>query len=288
MSYKNRRMNPKSFDKSQIKFYLYLVPLGLFMVLPIIYIFNHAFKPLDELMAFPPHLFVKKPTLEHFRRLLISTKQSNIPITRYIFNSLFVSVITIVLSLFIFSMAGFALSKMKFRGRKAFFEINNLALMFVPVAVQIRYLTFYKIGILDTYWAHILPVVAMPVALFLLKQFIDQIPDALIEAARIDGASLFQTYRKIILPMIRPALATAAILVFQAVWNNLETSNFFVNREGLKTLSFYASTLAAQNTGVAGQGMAAAASLILFVPNLILFIIMQSSVMDTMAHSGLK
>ena len=128
----------------------------------------------------------------------------------------------------------------------------------------------------------------MPVGLFLIKQFMDQIPDELIEAATIDGANEFQIYRKIILPIVRPALATAAILVFQQVWNNIESSNLFVTSESLRTLAFYMNTLASTTNVVAGQGIAAAASLIMFLPNLILFILLQSKVMNTMAHSGLK
>ena len=128
----------------------------------------------------------------------------------------------------------------------------------------------------------------MPVSLFLVKQFIDQVPDALIEAAYIDGASDLRVYFKIILPMIKPAIATSAILAFQQVWVNVESSNLYVSNEGVKTLAFYMNTLAATNNTVAGQGVAAAAALIMFVPNLVLFIILQNSIMNTMAHSGMK
>jgi ABC-type glycerol-3-phosphate transport system permease component len=186
------------------------------------------------------------------------------------------------------TLAGFALSKMKFRLKKPLFELNNLALMFVPVAVTIpRYLTITAMGILDTYFAHILSLLAMPVGLFLIKQFIDQVPDSLMEAAQIEGASAFTVYRRVVLPLIKPAIATGAILSFQMVWNNIETSALFTSSESIRTLSFYMNTLTSVGT-VQGQGMAAAASLIMFIPNLVLFIIMQSSVMNTMAHSGLK
>ncbi|KAB8128058.1 carbohydrate ABC transporter permease, partial [Gracilibacillus oryzae] len=131
-------------------------------------------------------------------------------------------------------------------------------------------------------------LIAMPVGLFLIKQFIDQIPDSLIEAAIIDGASNFKIYWKIILPLIMPAVATAAILAFQLVWNDLETSNLFTTSENMRTLAFFMNTLAVETNVVVGQGMAAVAALIMFVPNLILFIILQSKVMNTMSHSGLK
>lgn len=170
-------------------------------------------------------------------------------------------------------------------------QINQFALMFVPVAVMIpRYLVVNKLGLIDSYWAEILPLIPLPVALFLVKQFVDQVPDSLIEAAYMDGAKEFQIYRKIILPMIKPAIATAAILVFQQVWTNLEAANYYINDDGLKSLAFYMSTLTSTTTTntVAGQGISAAASLIMFLPNLILFCILQKNVMNTMAHSGIK
>lgn len=161
--------------------------------------------------------------------------------------------------------------------------------MFVPAAVMIpRYLIIQGLGITNTYWAHILPLLAMPVSLFLIKQFIDGVPDTLIEAAVVDGANQFTVYRKIIIPLIRPAIATGVILSFQQVWGYLDSSNLYVNTDSMKTLAFYMSTLANANNIVAGQGVAAAASLIMFIPNLVLFIILQKDVMNTMAHSGIK
>ena len=161
--------------------------------------------------------------------------------------------------------------------------------MFVSVAVMIpRYLVIDFLGIKNSYWAHILPLLALPVGLFLVKQFIDQIPDALSEAAYLDGASDFTIYRKIIMPLIKPAIATTVILSFQAVWTNVESSNLYVTDDSMKTLAFYMNTLASQNNTVAGQGIAAAASLIMFIPNLLVFIILRKSFMNTMTHSGIK
>lgn len=289
MSLHQTRINPKGFHKSQLKIYAYLIPLAVFMILPIIYIFNHAFKPMNELFAFPPRFFAAQPTFDNFRKLVQSTEASTIPIERYIFNSLTITVVVVLLTVIISSMAGFALSKLKFKGKNKLFEINTLALMFVPVAVMIpRYLTIDKMGIMDTYFAHILPLLSMPVGLFLLKQFIDQVPDELIEAAVVDGAGMARIYLRIILPMIKPAIATVAILSFQSVWNNTETSVLFVTNESMRNLAFYMNSLASNTNSVAGQGIAAAASLVMFIPNIILFIILQSKVMNTMAHSGMK
>lgn len=289
MAFKSSGVNPKRFHRSQLKFYVFLIPFAIFMLLPIVFIFNHAFKPLDELYAFPPRFFVIKPTFENFENLFELANTSGIPLSRYILNSLLVTGAVVFLSVFISTLAGYVLSKKQFRGKNAIFEINNAALMFVPIAVMIpRYLTVSILGIEDTYFAHIFPLIAMPVGLFLIKQFIDQIPDSLIEAAVIDGASSFKIYWKIILPLIRPAVATAAILAFQLVWNDLETSTLFTTSENMRTLAFYMSTLAIETNVVVGQGMAAVAALIMFVPNLLLFIILQSKIMNTMSHSGLK
>lgn len=288
MAIGGNRVNPRKFQRNQIPFYLYLIPIAVFMGLPILFIISHAFKPMDELFAFPPRFLVSNPSLDNFRNLLRVAAGSNIPVSRYVFNSLLVTLVVVLGSVIISTMAGFALSKLKFRFKKPLFELNNLALMFVPVAVTIpRYLTISTLGILDTYLAHILALLAMPVGLFLIKQFIDQVPDSLMEAAQIEGANAFTVYRKVVIPLIKPAIATGAILSFQMVWNNLETSALFTSSENIRTLSFYMNTLTQVGT-VQGQGMAAAASLVMFIPNLVLFIIMQSSVMNTMAHSGLK
>lgn len=289
MALRGSGINPQKFHISQLKFYAFLIPFSIFMALPIIFIFNHAFKPLDELYAFPPRFFVINPTMENFQNLAQLAEQSGIPLSRYIFNSLFVTIIVVLLSLALSTLAGYALSKKQFRGKKFLLEVNNTALMFVPIAVMIpRFLTVSAIGIEDTYFAHIFPLVAMPVGLFLIKQFIDQVPDSLIEAAVIDGASDFKIYWRIILPLIKPAIATAAILAFQLVWNDMETSNLYTTSENMRTLAFFMNTLAAQTNLVVGQGMAAVASMIMFIPNLVLFVILQSKVMNTMAHSGLK
>lgn len=282
-------INPKKFEVSQIKFYVILAPFVAFMLLPIIFIVNHAFKPMDELFAFPPTFFVKQPSLENFKNLLKASQISNIPLSRYVFNSLVVTILVVILAVLITSMAGYVLSKKSFKGKKIALELNNTALMFVPTAVTIpRYIIINVLGLENNFLAHILPLLAMPVALFLIKQFIDQVPNELIEASLMDGASEWTVYWKVIMPLIKPALATAALLVFQAVWNNIETSQLFMTSDSLRTLAFYLNTFAANTNLVVGQGIAAAASLIMFIPNLVLFIILQSNVMNTMNHSGIK
>ena len=260
--YQGTKINPTRFHPSQLVFYAWLVPLALFMVLPIVFIVAHAFKPLDELFAFPPRFLVARPTLQNFADLFQKTQKGDslsVPMTRYLFNSIVASGVVVVLTVLVAAMGGYALSKKRFRMRKLLFEVNTLALMFVPAAVAIpRYLIVANAGLVDTILAHVLPLLAMPIGLFLVKQFIDQVPDSLIEAARIDGAGDWLIFRRIVVPAIAPALATVAILAFQAVWNNVETSAYYVDDESLRTFAFYLSTVTADASNrVVGQGMAA-------------------------------
>lgn len=291
---RNRGINPQGFHVSQIKFYLLLIPLSVFMLLPIVFIFSSAFKPPDELFAFPPRFLVTQPTLKNFTDLFAKLSTSGIPVSRYLFNSILITLVTVLASILVSSTAAYALSKKRFKLKQTLFAINNLALMFVPIAVNIpRFLVIERLNLINNFWVHILPVLAMPVGLFLLKQFMDGIPDDVIEAAQIDGASDFWIYWRVILPMIRPALATIAILTFQAAWNNADISTLYVTDETMRNLAFYLTTLTntatttSANT-VAGQGIAAAAALIMFLPNLVIFVFLQGQVMSTMSHSGIK
>ena len=291
MAYKGHKINPNKFEVGQIKILLAVLPLVILTGLPIVFIVFHAFKPMQELFAFPPKFITTHPTLDNFRNLFKASRSAGIPLSKYVFNSLLITLAVVFSSLIFSTAAAYSLSKLKYKGRNTMMQINQLALMFVPVAVMIpRYLVVNVLGMTNTYWAQILPLIPLPVALFLVKQFVDQVPDSLIEAAYMDGAKEIHIYLKVILPLIKPAIATAAILVFQQVWTNMEASNYYVNDDGLKTLAFYMNILTSATTTntVAGQGMSAAASLIMFIPNLALFCILQKNVMNTMAHSGIK
>lgn len=291
MNLAGSRMNPKRFALSQLKFYIILVPLAIVMLLPLIYILNHAFKPLDELFAFPPQFFVKKPTFDNFSRLFKAGSTTIVPMSVYLINSIIVTIVTIALNLIITIFAAYALSKKKYRFTKRLVDINQTALMFCGTVVSIpTYLVISKIGLMNTFFANILPLIAMPVGLFLVKQFMDQVPDDLIEAAKVEGANDFQIIKRIIMPIVKPSLATVAILTFQSVWNNTSTSSLYITNEKLKTFAYYLNTLTMTTTGntIVGVGMQAAATVIIFLPNLIIFLILQSQVMSTMAYSGIK
>ena len=292
-------INPTRFSRGQIKFYACLIPICLVMALPVVFFFMNAFKPMEELFAYPPRFYVNRPTLDNFRQLFSISSSTTIPASRYLFNSVLSTLLVVVTSLCVSVSAGYVLSKKKFRLRGSLMELNNLALMFVAVAVMIpRYFVIVYTQLHNTFLANVIPLLAMPVGLFLIKQFMDQIPDTLIEAAVIDGAGDFTILTRIMAPLVKPALATVAILSFQLSWNNAEASLLFINNETYKTFAFYMQNLsaggssflqdAAGGNSTAGAGVAAAAMLIMFLPNLILFIVLQSKVMNTMTHSGIK
>lgn len=288
-SIQGKKMNPSRFHKSQLKFYAILVPMAIVMGLPIVYIFSQALKPLDELFIYPPKFFVKNPSLDNFAKLFEAMKNSEVPIYRYFYNSLLSTVLLVVLTVFVTAFAGYALSKKDFKAKNLIFSINTTALMFVPAAVKIpKYLVIYGTGLIDNFWVHIIPGLAMPVGLFLVKQFMDQIPNELIEAAQVDGARDWHIFIKIILPLSKSSLATVIILTFQTAWNAVEASELYLNADNAKTFAYYMTTLTTTGNDVVGIGMSAAATLIMFIPNLLIFIFMQKNVMNTMAHSGIK
>ena len=281
-------VNPQHFRKSQLKIYAYIIPIAAVMCLPIIYIFINAFKPISELMAYPPRFYVKNPTFENFKSLFNLSSGTAIPMSRYIFNSVIVTAATVLANILISVNVGYVLSKKRFKAKNAILTANTVALSFITVAVAIpRYFIIYYTGLQNNFLSNIIPLIVTPTCIFLTKQFIDQLPDALIEAAVIDGADDYCILRKIIVPLVSPAIATVVIMSFQSGWNATEASNLFINNEVLKNFTFYMSNLSSAG-GVAGQGVSAAASLIMFLPNLILFIICQSRVMNTMSHSGIK
>ena len=170
-AYKGHRMNPDKFEAGQIKLYLFVVPLVLITGLPIIFIIFHAFKPMEELFAFPPKFITTHPTLDNFRKLFKASRTAGIPLSRYVFNSIMITLVVVFSSLVFSTMAAYSLSKLKYKGRNLMLQINQFALMFVPVAVMIpRYLVVNKLGLIDTYWAEILPLIPLPVALFLVDR----------------------------------------------------------------------------------------------------------------------
>jgi ABC-type glycerol-3-phosphate transport system permease component len=264
--------------------------MALFMMLPIVFMINHAFKPITELYLYPPRFLVSEPTLFNFQQMFLKSQTMLIPFTRYLFNSVLTTAITVTAVIFVSSLAAYAFSKHRFKGSGIFYSLTIVSLMFAPETVMIpRYLVVSNLGIMNTYFVHILPLVAAPVGVFLMKQFIDQIPRDLIEAAKIDGAKEFMIFLRIVMPICMPAVATVGILAFQGSWAQSETSVLFTQEDAMKTLPFYVMTLTnGLANNVVGQGVAAAAGLLMFLPNIIIFLLFQRKILTTMAHSGIK
>ncbi len=264
-----------------------LVIFGLFFAFPLVYTINAAFKPLDELFIYPPKLFVNNPTTDNFSDLfLLMNTQGVVTFTRYLFNSLFVTIIGTAGHILIASMAAYVLAKYRFPGSGLFFAAVTVALMFVGYVLAIpNYLIMSKLNWIDTYLALIIPAFASPMGLFLMKQFMESsIPDVLIEAAKIDGAKEGKIFFTIVMPLVKPAVLTLMIFAIQNLWNNVGTT--YIYEEQLKPLPFALSQLAAG--GVARTGVGTAATLFLMIPPLVAFMLAQSNIVETMASSGIK
>ena len=277
-------------DGTQLAILLVLTLASAFMLLPLVYIVNQAFKPLHELLLFPPTFIVRQPTLQNFVDLLAVTETTFVPATRYLLNSLIVTLLATIGMVVTGSLCAYPLSKHRVPGGKFFFGAIMLSLLFVEEVVAIpRFVIVHSLGIMNTYWGHVLPMIALPVGVFLLKQFMDQVPQELVEAAKIDGATEIGIFAKIMLPLVAPAMATITIIAFQSAWGNTETSSLFMQEDSMKTLAFFLSTLTPNlSNSVVRQGAAAAGALLLFLPSLIVFLLYQRKFIATMAHSGIK
>jgi ABC-type glycerol-3-phosphate transport system permease component len=279
----------KRFDLSGIILYTCLSLFGLLMLAPLVYMISSAFKPVSELFLFPPRFFVMNPTGKNFKDLLLATGTSIVPFTRYIFNSVIVSSSIVVIGVLISALAAYPLSKHHMPFKKLIFSMIIFALMFAPQVTQIpQFLVISKFGLINSYFALILPFLAAPISLFLMKQFLDQVPDVLLEAAKIDGASEWRTFWVIILPMLKPACATLALFSFIGAWNDPWSSTVYTTTENMKTLPNALQTLSGGYGVVARVGTVAAASLLMVIPTMLVFVISQKMVLETMAHSGIK
>ena len=269
----------------------FMIFLVAFTALPLIYIVNAAFKPLDELFLFPPTFFVKHPTGKNFRDLVISLGSSTVPFLRYVFNSLFVSLCVVIGTVIISSTAAFALSKLKLPFKAFWFNLIISALMFSNHVTTIpRYLVIESMGLYNSYTALILPQIAVAYNVFLMKQFLDQYPDQIMEAAHIDGAGDFLTFIKIVFPGQKPVVATMVVLTFVSCWNDFFSPLVYTSSQTMKTLPLALQTISggAGASSVSRAGAVSAASLLMILPVIIIFTLMQGKVMETMTQSGIK
>ncbi|WP_212984614.1 carbohydrate ABC transporter permease [Paenibacillus cineris] len=278
-----RRLN-RSFTVSFMLF-AFLAVFGAFMALPLIYAVNNAFKPLNELFLFPPRFFVNNPTMDNFYDLVALMGNSWVPLSRYIVNTLFITIVGTVGHILLSSAAAYPLAKYRFPGSRILFSIVVMSLMFSGHVTAIpNYMVMSWLGWINTHASIVVPSLAFPLGLFLMKQFMEQIPDALLEAAKIDGANEYRIYWTIVMPNVKPAWLTLMILQFPMLWGS--DGGNFIYSENLKTLHYALGQITAG--GIARAGVGAAVALILMVVPITLFIISQSNVLQTMATSGMK
>ena len=264
---------------------VFLLVFGVFMILPIYYMVISSLKPTSELFYFPPKFYVIKPTLQNFLSLIKLQSQSDVPFERYLFNSVFVTVVATWGYVLIASMAAYALAKHKFPLKNVISQGVVFAILFRPEVTSVPlYILMVKMHIIDNYWAVILPAMAGSFGVFLLQQFLENVPNEMVEAARIDGASEFAIYRKLIMPMLKPAWMTVVIFTFISIWNN--TAVQFIYSENMKMLPAMLSSLS--TAGITRTGVAAAVGVLMMIPSVVIFLFSQNSIVETMAHSGLK
>jgi len=262
-----------------------LTVFGLFFAYPLVFAINNAFKPLNEIFRYPPTLFVKRPTMNNFQDMFILMSKSWVTFSRYIFNTVFITVVGTAGLIIVASMGAFVVSKYKFPGAKIFFNGVIITLMFSGYVTAIpNYLVMAWLGWVDTYSSVIVPAFAMPMGFFLLKQFMDTIPDTLLEAAKVDGAKEFRIFIWIVLPMVKPAWLTVMIFSVQNLWN--ARASVFIYSEQLKTLPYALGQII--TGGIARAGVGAAVTLFVMIVPLVMFVFAQSNVLQTMANSGIK
>ena len=262
-----------------------MIICGIFMVLPLVMIVNNALKPLDELYQFPPRIFVRNPTLENFSDLYNLMNNSWVPFARYVLNTIIITGGGMVGHVICASLAAYPLAKHDFPGKKILFSLVVMSMMFSWQVTQIpQYLVVSWLHINNTYWALVLQAWAYGMGLYLMKQFMEQLPDSLMESARLDGATEWQIFWKIVMPNVKPAWLTLAIFQFQQMWGN--TGSLFLRDEQLKPLQFALQQITAG--GVARAGAAAAVTFIIAAVPITFFLICQSNVLETMTTSGMK
>ena len=270
---------------STIAIFSVLLVVGIFMLLPIYLTVIMSVKPVEELFVFPPKLYAVRPTLDNFRDMFRDLNSNRVPFSRYVFNSIFVTVTVTALQCIFCSMAAFVLAKCKFPGSKIINSMIVIALLYQSNVIYImQYIVMAKLGLIDDPLALILPSIASPMGLFLMRQSISTMPASVIEAAKVDGAGLFRICWQIVIPNQKPALMTLIIFAFQAAWNIQSGSLVF--KEEYKTLPTVVSQAAA--SGIAKAGVAMAAAVFMLIPPIVIFMLAQRNVIETMAHSGIK
>ena len=263
-----------------------LTILGAFMFLPMVYAISQAFKPLDELWMYPPRFFVRQPTLKNFSDLFTLMNDSWVPFSRYIFNTVFTTVMGTFGHLFIASMCAYALAKIKFPGGKFVFKTIRMSLMFSSTVGGITsFMIMTALNLVDSYLAIIIPAWGATMGLYLMKQHMEStVPDTVLESARLDGASEIRTYWTIAMPMVKPAWLTLIILSFQGLWQ--QGSSIYIYSEQLKSINYAIGQIMAG--GIKRAGASSASGVLMMMVPITVFVISQSNIIETMGSSGMK
>lgn len=265
---------------------VFLTIFGLFMFLPMYYAIIQSLKPLDELWNYPPKFYVVNPTLSNYSDMFQSMTSSWVPFSRYIFNTVFISVVGTFGNLVFGSLAAYAVSKIKFPGRSILFAGVKYSLMFTATVTSIvNFLTMSKLGLVDTYWAIIIPAWGATLGMFLMRQFmVEGVADTILESARLDGSSELRTYWTIAMPMVKPAWLTLIVYSFKDLWNT--GASTYIQSEQLKTFNYAISQIV--SGGIARAGIGAAAAIVMLIVPVAVFVISQSRIIETMSTSGMK
>ena len=260
--------------------------LGVFMFIPMYYVVIQSLKPLDELWIFPPRFYVSNPTLNNFSELFTLMSDSIVPFSRYIFNTVLTSVAGTAGNLVCSSLAAYAMAKIAYPGRKWMFKLVETSLMFHSTVTSITsFIIMSALRMIDTYWAIIIPAWATSLGLYLMKQFMEtNVSDAVLESARLDGASEFRTFLTIAMPMVKPAWLTLIVYCFQGLWN--AGSSMYIHSEQLKSFNYAIQQILAG--GIRRAGAAGASTVIMMLVPIMVFVITQSNIIETMGSSGMK
>lgn len=269
-----------------IGIYIMLGIVAIVMVLPMVYAVCQSLKPLDEIFVFPPKFFVINPSFENFRELFRTMSESWVPFSRYVFNTLLISVVGTMGNVLLSSYAAYAIAKIRFPGRETLFAIVRTSLMFNATVTSIsNFLIMSALGWVDSYLAVIVPAFCTSFGLYLMKQFMEtSVNDSVLESARLEGASENKIFWKIAMPMVKPAWATLILFAFKDLWNS--GANLYIYSEQLKTLNYAISQLV--TAGIERSGVSAASTVIMMIVPILVFIISQNSVIQTMSSAGMK
>jgi multiple sugar transport system permease protein len=253
-------------------------------LLPFFYIMVSSLKTEAELRKTPPDFFPQQPTLKHYITILTD---ENIPIERNVMNSVIVSLARVFITLFTSSFAGYIFAKYHFRGKNLAFGVMLIQIMIPFQVVMIpNYLLVVRFGLIDSLWALILPSMVDAYGIFMMKQFIESMPGELMDAARIDGASEFGIYSRIILPQMGPPLASLGIFTFMFTWNDYLWPLIVLTSPEKRTIPLLLVWFQTQHTS--NQGLVLAASILTLLPIFFVYIFLQRWIVDQATQSAFK